>query len=370
MQPSTKYLTINCLLVQQNKRVPIFAFGIEGRLIHSICSVSYAERNRDGALVGYQRPTVEKHIRAILEYLSEANALLPNAIVVAFDSRTQFEKLRGSQSSEWGSFGKLKIPLVRNATESKAGWIVDGQQRASALARLDPKKSFPVVVVGFQSDNQAVQREQFIRVNKTKPLPRDLLVELLPEMESSVPRDMEKRQLAAKVLKSIRFDERSPFFERIRGLGAKTEGANISQSALISLIQGSLQRRGVLFYYSNAKGQRHDVKGMARAVTVFFEGVRRTWPDAWEGNPTSSRLVHGAGITAMGCLMDRVMTDVDVGSSKAVAVVANRLERIKGRCAWTSGKWPVLGLKWNEIQNTSQDKARLTEFILKEYSSK
>ena len=103
---------------------------------------------------------------------------------------------------------------------------------------------------------------------------------------------------------------------------------------------------------------------------AFFEGVRRTWPEAWAGAPANSRLVHGAGIVALGCLMDRIMPEIDLASPKAASVVANRLAGLVKRCAWTSGKWPGLGLKWNELQNTSQDKARLTEYLLKQYSGR
>jgi DGQHR domain-containing protein len=314
---------------------------------------------------------MNKHIRDILDYLSnDAHPILPNAIVIAFDERVAFTPLSGAHHSEWGTFGHLDIPLPRNAADTKAGWIVDGQQRATALAQLDPGRHFPVVVVGFQSSSQQLQREQFLLVNKTKPLPRDLLLEILPEVGAHLPRDLEKQQVASKVLHLVRFDPVSPFFERVRGLGADGDGANISQAAVVSVIQNSIRKNGVLFDDFDGSNKRHDYKRMARTLSVFFEGVRRTWPDAWNGSPKSSRLVHGVGIVALGHLMDRIMREVDPNSSKAAAAVENRLERIANRCAWTSGKWPVLGCAWNELQNTSQDKARLVEYILKEYEGR
>ena len=42
---------------------------------------------------------------------------------------------------------------------------------------LTSSSDFPVVVVAFQATSPEMQREQFILVNKTKPLPRDLLNE-------------------------------------------------------------------------------------------------------------------------------------------------------------------------------------------------
>jgi DGQHR domain-containing protein len=363
-------IRLNALRLKQHKDVPVYVFGIEGRIVHQIASVSYAERAKDGTLSGYQREAVKGHIKDIYEYLSGDAALLPNAIVVAFDERVRFAPLAGLPQAEWGTFGHLTIPVPANGAQEKAGWIVDGQQRATALAKLDPARSFPVVVVGFQSSSQAVQREQFLLVNRTKPLPRDLLNEILPDVEASLPRNLARQQLASRVLARLRFDRGSPFAGRIRGLGADTSGANISQAALLTVVQNSIKKRGALFDYTGAEHRKDDVAGMAHAVNVFYAGVARTWPEAWEAAPTASRLVHGVGIVATGHLMDRVLPEVDLTSSRAVSVVESRLGRIKTRCAWTAGRWPVLGCAWNELQNTSQDKARLTDYLLKEYASR
>jgi DGQHR domain-containing protein len=370
MVSNPRGIHVNALRVQQRQDIPIYVFGIDGRLVHQIATVSYAERSADGALNGYQREKVAKHIKDILEYLSGPQPLLPNALVVAFDARVRFAPLAGIQASEWGTFGYLEIPIPKNASDPKAGWLVDGQQRATALAQLDPSKPFPVVVVAFQSDSQALQREQFVLVNKTKPLPRDLLHEILPEIDLELPRDLEKKQVAGKVLRALRFDPESPFYGRIRGLGSDSDVANISQAALLSVVQDSIRHKGVLFDHYDGSGKKHDYEAMARILKVFFEGVRRTWPDAWKGSPKTSRLVHGVGIVAMGHLMDRVMRDVDATSAKAASSVAHRLGRLADRCAWTSGRWPALSTPWNELQNTSQDKSRLTEYLLKEYNRK
>lgn len=342
-------------------------FGLDGRMVWQIASVSYAERTEEGVLHGYQRPSVKRHIQEILEYLSSGSALLPNAIVVALDQRVTFEPLKNIQTSDWGTFGRLAIPLPRTSADKKAAWIVDGQQRATALAKLDPTRHFPIPIIGFQSSSATVQREQFLRVNKTKPLPRDLLIEILPEIESELPRELGKRRVASKVLQLTRFDRESPFFRRIRGLGANSEGANISQAAVLSVIQNSIRKKGVLYDHYDVATGKYDYKAMARVLRVYFEGVRRTWPAAWDGHPTTSRLVHGVGIVALGHLMDRVMLEVDSASPKAAFVVANRLNCIAKRCAWTSGRWPVLHCQWNELQNTSQDKSRLTDYLLKTY---
>lgn len=364
---SEKFITLNALRVTQRAGAPLYVFGIDGRLIKQITTIDYATRTKDGVLHGYQRGAVKRHIQEIFDYLSTKEALLPNSIVVALDHRVKFQALPGAINSEWGTLGQLAIPLPQSGADKRAAWIIGGQQRVTALARLDPKKLFPVVVVGVQTESDKVQREQFVRVNKTKALPRDLVNELLPDIETVLPRDLDKRRVATKVLELARYDKASPFFGRIRGLGAADEGANISQAAVLTVIQNSVRKKGVLYNFFDGINNRHDHKAMAKVLSVYFNGVRRTWPEAWAGNPTSSKLVHGVGIVSLGHLMDRVMLEVNVGSPRAAAAVAHRLERLKKRCAWTSGKWPVLGCSWNELQNTSQDKTRLTDLLIKLY---
>lgn len=365
-----KAIRVNALRVKQRAEVPIYVFGIDGKLIQNLASVSHAQRTKSGVLTGYQRGPSAKHIREILDYLSTADAILPNAIVISFTSKVQFEPLSNTPFSEWGTFGHLTIPIPSNGSESRVGWIVDGQQRVTALSKLDSTKHFPVVVVGFVSDSDALQRDQFVLVNKTKPLPRNLLNEIIPEMAASLPKSMQRQQLATKIVLLLRFDEKSPFSGRIRGLGVDSESANISQNALTELVQNSMKKKGVLFYKYDSTAKKASYERMAQTINVFFEGVRRTWSDAWEGNPASSRLVHGVGIVALGHLMDRIMNDIDVNSPKAASMVQNRLSALSGRCAWTTGRWPTLGRAWNELQNTSQDKTLLGDYLLKEYESR
>src|SRR6266446_8285713 len=100
MPSAVRTITLNALRVQQRQDIPIYVFGIEGRLVHQLATVSYAQRSKDGVLVGYQRPAVKRHIKEILDYLSDVKPLLPNAIVVALDDRVKFEPLKGSQKSE------------------------------------------------------------------------------------------------------------------------------------------------------------------------------------------------------------------------------------------------------------------------------
>ena len=78
--------------------------------------------------------------------------------------------------------------------------------------------------MGFQSPSEKVSREQFVLVNRTKPLPRDLFNELLPHIDTELPRQLNLRRVSAGVVELLRFERRSPFYGRIRGVGESRAG--------------------------------------------------------------------------------------------------------------------------------------------------
>lgn len=362
-------LRFTALRIEQRPDVPLFIFGVNGRLIHQFATVNFAERSADGVLAGYQRTQVAAHIAQIRAYLAHDDALLPNAIIIAFNGGVAFAPSEGTTNSRWGTPGTLLVPLP-GPRDPKPGLIVDGQQRVSALAQLPPERQLPVVIVGFSSSSLDLQREQFVLVNKTKPLPRDLLNELLPHVRADMlPRPWQVRRIASGVLEILRFDTRSPFYGRIRGLGIAGEGYNISQAAVLSVIETSIRRAGVLAEYMSSDSGVPDIDAMANVVSTFYHAAAAVWPFAWNESPWTSRLVHGVGITALGRLMDVIMTDVDATRPRAVASVRHRLQRIEKRCAWTDGSWPSpLDVAWDQLQNTSQDKRRLADYLVHEYA--
>jgi hypothetical protein len=77
--------------------------------------------------------------------------------------------------------------------------------------------------------------------------------------------------------------------------------------------------------------------------------------------------MHGAGIRAMGRLMDRIMASVDARQSGAADLVAADLALLAPHCRWTEGQWDGLGLRWNEIQNVSPHIRELSSFLMRAY---
>src|SRR5207244_1212799 len=79
-------------------------------------------RDDAGHLVGFQRPQVAGHIREIREYLEQTEAVLPNALVLAFV---------GSARLVESSAGKATLEV--DISGDAPGYVVDGQQRLTAL---------------------------------------------------------------------------------------------------------------------------------------------------------------------------------------------------------------------------------------------
>lgn len=360
-------LRFAALRVEQRLESPLFIFGVDGHVIPRFAAVNAAERAQDGTLMGYQREEVVAHIRQIAAYLARDEAILPNAIVVAFSHGLDFTPAPGSVHSHWGTPGTLSI-LVPGSSMPKPGLIVDGQQRVSALSLLPHNRKFPVVVVGFAAESAALQREQFVLLNKTKPLPRGLLNELLPHIDTELPVSWQRRRVSGTVAESLRFDPTSPFYGRVRGIGTGGDGANISLAAVMEVVQGSVRALGALSPILANTDERLGVSQAAKVMSVFFSAVARVWPHEWAGSPRTSRLVHGVGIVAMGRLMDLIMQEVDASRPRAIHSVERRLRTIEERCAWMDGDWPPpLSCPWNSLQNTSQDKRRLGEFLISAY---
>src|SRR4029079_17450708 len=117
---------------------------------------------------------------------------------------------------------------------------VDGQQRSLALSR-SKNTTIPVPVVAFISANLEIQREQFILVNKARPLPVRLINELLPEIGTQLPRDLSIRRIPSELCNLLNRDPKSPFFSLIRRMSQEElESAVIIDTALVKVMTNSI----------------------------------------------------------------------------------------------------------------------------------
>lgn len=364
-------IVVRALRTVQGDGLSVYAFFVQGADIVRVADISRVERDQGDALKGFQRREIRSHVRGIVEYLNQGSVLFPNAIILAMSPAVHFAASRGTKPTgdeRISESGTLTIPVFDEG--ERVAWIVDGQQRSLALAQAK-NSTLPVPVIGFVSDNLEIQRQQFILVNKAKPLPSRLINELLPETGGVLlPRDLTVRKVPSELCGLLNRDASSPFHQLINrpsnaGAGSK---AVVTDTAVINMIRSSMNNPlGALAAYRvSAQGREGvDYEGMYKLLVTFWSAVKAVFPEAWGKDPRQSRLMHSAGIMAMGVLMDRIYARLS--GSEEMKVVQKELEKVAPACRWTRGTWESLGVSWNEIQNTPRDIKRLQTALVQAY---
>ena len=364
-------LVVRALHTTQGAGLDVYAFFIQGGDIVRVADISRIERDATDTLKGFQRPEIRQHVKGIVDYLNQGQVLFPNAIILAMSPDVKFAASRGSRpegDARVSESGTLTLPIYDEG--QRVAWIVDGQQRSIALSQAQ-HKDLAVPVIGFVSDNLSVQREQFILVNKAKPLPTRLINELLPETAAiMLPRDLVARKVPAELVNLLNQDPASPFHRIVkRASDRASSAAVVTDTALVSVIKNSLSSPlGALAPFKPVGREGSgDVAGMYRILITYWTAVKVVFADSWGKDPKHSRLMHSAGLLAMGLLMDaiyaRVAPDADV------ATVQREIEKVAPACRWTKGTWETLGLAWNEIQNTPPHVKKLQDALVRAYAA-
>jgi DGQHR domain-containing protein len=361
------FLRLPALEVRQGDGSTLYTFAVDGKQLPFFATISRIHRDDDSEIQGYQRPAVLSHISAIRRYIESDSPMLPNALVIAFDKRVEFEALPGLPHADYARHGTITIPIGKeDADEDKPGWIVDGQQRSAAIrdARVD---SFPVCVTAFIADSDEEQRSQFILVNSAKPLPKGLIYELLPGTVGTLPPQFQNKEFPSRLLYRLNFLVDSPLYRLIQ-TPTNPEG-KIKDNSILKMLENSLSD-GALYTYRNSQTGECDEEAMLAILKDFWRAVSHVFPEAWDKPPRQSRLMHGAGIASLGFLMDTVFDRYIRVRVPTEQDFAKDLASLKPVCHWTNGIWDFGShsqRKWNELQNTTKDIQLLSEYLRTEY---
>ena len=340
-------LIFSAVRAQQSRDHVVLTFAATAEQVLKISVIDRVGRDAQGVLSGFQRPQIAGHIREIRDYLQKPDAVLPNAIVVAFTKGVQVEDLGDG-------LARIKIDL----SDPPSGLVVDGQQRLTALVQ-GGRADFQVFVSALVCRNEAELRRQFVLINNTRPLPKSLVYELLPTVDG-LPDRMQGRSVAADLTARLNYDAYSSLQGQIR---QHTNPAGvIADTAVQRVIMNSLSDGVMREFIKEPGGERKCVHLMSE----YYRAVQKVFPLAWHGHtPATSRLVHGAGIQAMGYVMevlallngDRKWEHFSVG-----------LACLEGRTAWMSGQWDFGGgdvRHWRAIQNVNRDIVTLAQHLVK-----
>jgi len=366
---SNNTMQIPAIEIRQGKGRPLYSFGIDGKKLLDIAQISRIGRNEEAKITGYQRPEVISHIKEIRAYLETESAILPNAIVVAFNTKVTFEPLKYADANKSIKHGVLTIPLDVSEAVDKPGWIVDGQQRSAAI-RDAGINEFPVFVTAFITDSIAEQKEQFILVNSTKPLPQGLIYELLPDTTVRLGSKYEKRKLSTSLLQKVVTDITSPFYRAIQ-TPTNTNGF-IKDNSFLKMVENSLNE-GALYRFRTFKDPQESSCLMLSFLNSYWKAVAEVFPYAWGLPPNKSRLCHGVGILSLGYLMDVIADRFRNIEVPPKDLFIEELKLIKPVCAWIEGEWLFgkdLRRNWNDVQNISKDIEMVANFLISFYKQK
>ena len=342
-------LRFDALAPVQSRKMTVFTFIAKATEISRIARIERAGRDGDGALQGFQRPQIAKHIREIRDYLEKPNSILPNAIVVAFTGNAKLLPAATPKS-------RLR-QLVIDTSKGPPGWIVDGQQRFTALSELRGR-DFEVLVSGFLCETEEELQKQFILVNNTRPLPKALVYELLPQVSDLPPR-MSSRSQAALVTEALNYRKGSALKGMIRQQ-TNPKGV-IRDTVLQKVIMNSLSDGALRLYAGENKLLLDNGVTM---MSEFYHAVQHVFFEDWVGKtPKTSRLIHGAGIVAMGFVMD-FLNGVTGANSRDE--FASGLRLLKDKTAWSDGEWHfgTERRRWNGLQNVPTDVRQLSLYLV------
>jgi DGQHR domain-containing protein len=344
----------------------VYCFALPGKMITNIADFSRVKRNEKDKLEGFQRKEIQAHVNQITDYLDRGHALFPNAIILALGPQLLFTKARGTkveQAIPGLESGRLHIPTGDD--EDRVAWIVDGQQRSLALAK-SKNGDLLVPIIAFESSSLDIQRQQFILVNRAKPLNQRLINELLPETEDAyLPRNIAINKIPSELCNLLDSTPKSPFYNRVNRMSKKNERNDmITDSAIIHMIKERINLpTGALTHFKGYKTANTDINGMLKVLIAYWGAVAETFPEAWKLPPDKSRLTHSVGIRAMGTLMDRISSRVRLQDKDLKTAFSRELALIASRCAWTSGKWPMIDADWNSIEMTTKSLNQLSSVI-------
>jgi DGQHR domain-containing protein len=327
----------------------VFSFAAQPKDILAFSEIERVSRHEDGQLKGFQRHQIASHIKEIRDYLAREDSLLPNAVIVAF-IEGEGAKVRDVAP------GVIEVEIALD--DKKSGFIVDGQQRLTALSGLD-KPGFEVFVSALICKDYNELRQQFVLINNTRPLPKTLIYELLPNVEG-LPERFTARKFAARLVDRLNFTPDSTLFSEIRQ-HTNPRGV-ISDTAMQKLIMNSASDGAIrnLIKLDDFETRAYDL------VNEYFKAVRQVFGAEWNGmQPRTSRLKHGAGIVSMGFVMELLYSSRD--AMKCEDFVPG-LQLLREFTAWTSGHWRFDDYDvrpWNEIQNTPSDIDLLSNYLVR-----
>ena len=227
-------------------------------------------------------------------------------------------------------------------------------------------KDFQVFVSAMICKDDEDLRRQFILINNTRPLPKELIYELLPTV-SDLPHRMASRSFAANLTTLLNYapgEEGEPPALQGQIKQHTNPAGSISSNAIQRVIMNS-RSNGALRDF--ARDEDAAQKSL-RLIGDFYGAVMDLFPEAWIGmGPRTSRLKHSVGIISLGYAMEMAYA---LHGARTREDFQDKLKclTVDGLCAWTSGTWifnQEESRNWDRLQNTPPDIRLLSDYLVR-----
>lgn len=340
-------ITFTAIKAEQSTEHLVMCFSATAAEITNFSTIERIARDGDGHLSGFQRPQISTHIQEIKDYLKRDDAVLPNPIVIAFTDNIEIKNISDHI-----------VELTIDTKNGPPGLVVDGQQRLSAL-NLIPEKNFKVFVSALVCKSDAELRRQFVLINNTRPLPKSLIYELLPTVEG-LPHRFSSRSFAATLASRLNYDPSSSLNGMIHQ--HTNPSGIINDTAIQKVVINSLHDGILREFMRHPDGPDKSFE----LISEFYRAVSLVFKEDWNGHkPKTSRLVHGAGIVAMGYVMEILALNL---GARTWEEFQKGMAPIVGKTAWTAGTWEFAQNDhriWNSIQNTPNHTSALAHYLMR-----
>lgn len=355
-----KTFQFKAIRAQQAAGHDVFCFAAEPADVLGFSEIDRVGRQDNGELKGFQRHQVAPHIKEIRDYLTREDALLPNAVIVAFLDNVEVRDLGN---------GIVDVTISVPEGQPRPGFVVDGQQRLTALSGIR-KAGFQVFVSALVCKDYNELRQQFVLINNTRPLPKALIYELLPTVEG-LPERFTARKFAARLVDRLNFREDSVLQGEIRQ-HTNPKGV-LSDTAMQKIVMNSASdgavRRLIEQCGATPEGLVALEEDAFQLFNEYFRAIKHVFGAEWDGmNPKTSRLRHGAGLVAMGFVMEQLCSAELANCTTTYDKFVLGLEALRPHTAWTRGSWQFsdeLVTSWNGVQNTPTDINVLTDYLVR-----
>ncbi len=321
----------------------MYIFGAKPSVL---LKIGYVSRRASKKPEAYQRILNKDRIKKISDFVSSKDALLPNAIIIAFDEEPAIQK-----EISYSGDGKLSFP----STYCSA-WIIDGQHRVfgflgTKLGKYNqdiPKEEFKLPVVAFRNLNAVLQNRTFVNINYNQ---KKIDPTLLCDLATAVP-DLQN-ELTWPSLLVAELNKVEPLKDKVK-ISELDKGRHISISSfaqyglLESLLGYDKKNRtynGALFTYSKFKPKsalansvnQKALKKQADLLKRFFKAVELNTkkPDASKNpwlNTKEYALLKPTGINALLLVLSRIMEKyprVETDIKKDLDVYLKPLRKVK-----------------------------------------